>query len=168
MENQRYDMYAVNKKLELSEDKFAVVEKRQRDGKIKEVYVETPDKEKSLELINKFMNAVNDTGFNASIVDVKKIMLWGSYEHFLHVRIGSYLYYLSEIGVDKIVELIRKNEMISYIQQRASNYGIRKTASHKRMMQGDVMACVDDPDRVVNELSELTDKELTEKYGDRC
>lgn len=168
MENQRYDMYAVNKKLELSEDKFTVVEKRQRDGKIKEVYVETPDKEKSLELINKFMNAVNDTGFNASIVDVKKELLWGSYEHFLHVRIGSYLYFLGERGVDEIVEMIRKGELVTYIQQKASNFGIGKTADHKRMLQGDVMACVDDPDRVVNELSELTDKELTEKYGDRC
>lgn len=167
MENEHYDMYAVNE-LELKWDKLAIPVKKRRNGKVKEVYVEIPDKEKSLELINKFMGAVKETGFNASIVGVRKDMLYGSCEHFLHVRIGSYLYYLGERGVDEIVDLIRKNETITYIQQRASNFGMRKTASHKRMLQGDVMACVDDPDRVVNELSELTDKELTEKYGDRC
>lgn len=167
METERYDMYAVNKKIESSKDKLAVIEKKQRNGKIKNVYVETPDKEKSLELINKFMNAVNETGFNASILDVRKEMLYGSCEHFLYVRIGSYLYFLGERGVDKIVEMIRKGELVAYIQREASNYGIRKTAMHKSIIQEDLMGRVDDPDRVVNEMSGLTDKELTEKYGDK-
>lgn len=167
MENEYYGKYAIKNKLDSFGDNIISSEKRARYGKVKVVTFEVPNKEKSLYLIDKFMKTVEETGYDASVVDVKKLMLNGSYEHFLRVRLRSHLYYLSERGIDVITEMMRNNDGIEFIQHRASDFGIKKTGLHKRLMLEDIIACVDDPERVINEVNDMTDKELFEKYGDK-
>lgn len=99
---------------------------RYKDGS-REQICDMPDREKAKEMVTLFLTTVDDLGYNASFIDIMKLFIEGAYEHFIYVRIGAFNYYLSEFGLNVIVDMMKDKATTFQLQLRAQNYGVKKT-----------------------------------------
>lgn len=131
-----FEYYAIVEKLKLLDSEQLLSKKKRviRDN-VHEYQVLNPDKEKSIEMIKRFVTCVCDNNYNASFVDVVRLIIAGGDEHFIRVRLGNILYYLSEYGLSVITDMMNKHETLNTLKYRAQLYNIYKTEFEKQILQ---------------------------------
>lgn len=127
------------------------------------VYI--PDEEIAQQMRSKIKAAINDNQYNADYLKIVKKNILGSYDHFAYVRVGAYLFYISERGVDILCDCMYRNFNPSRTQTIIRNYNIRATTDRKLYMQKFI--CLkykikdDDRDKIIPIMSK-SEKELAD------
>lgn len=95
---------------------------------------ENPNKDKALIMIKDFLDASNKGGYDSSVIDICKIFMLGSYEHFIRVRFGWSTHYLSEIGLNKVYSLMMDKANVGVIRKELGQHNINATAGFKKRL----------------------------------
>lgn len=142
--------------------------KQRRGNRVIERKVYVPDEYKVKELRAKINRAINDNQYNAKYLETIKKEIYGSYEHFAYVRIGAYLFYLSERGVDAFCDCVYKDLCPTKTQAIVREYSIRRTYENKMIMQKEVYVLStggrEDNFDLLLEIRKLPEKKLYEKW----
>lgn len=149
-------------------DTYEIVKQR-RGKRVIERKVYIPDEYKVKELRAKINRAINDNEYNAKYLDTIKKEMWGSYEHFAYVRIGAYLFYLSERGVDAFCDCVYKELCPTRTQSVVREYSIRRTYENKMILQKEVYSLStngkEDNFNLLLEIRKLPEKKLYERWS---